>query len=110
VGVVGAIAINLGVISTSRELSLSRRERITMLALTAILIAIEATITVVKPHARSFALIVLVVGLAARLATIVSNRAVPMAKETRVRYLAAAAAAGGGQSPPAPLLPHRPAT
>src|SRR5262249_21740758 len=97
---------NLGAISTSRELSLSRRERATMIALTVILIAIEATITVVKPHARSFALIVLVVGLAARLATIVSNRAVPMAKDTRIRSLAAAVAAVVVEIAAALLLPE----
>jgi nucleotide-binding universal stress UspA family protein len=93
IGVVGAIAINLGSISTNRALSLKRHERVTMLVLTAILIAIEATITVVKPHARSFALIVLVVGLAGRLATIVSNRAVPMSRSYRLGYIGLAASA-----------------
>ena len=44
-----------------------------MLVLTVIMIAIEATICVVKPDARGFALIVLVAGLAGRLATIVTE-------------------------------------
>jgi amino acid transporter/nucleotide-binding universal stress UspA family protein len=117
IGVVGAIAINLGSISTSRapiatkdtphsdgelpgddvpsprrELTLRGWERALMLTLTLILTAIEVTICVVKPHARGFALIVLVIGLAGRLATIVTNRAVPIAAGTRTAYLAFAAA------------------
>lgn len=92
IGVVGAIAINLGSISTSRELALKGWERALMLTLTVILTAIEATICVVKPHARGFALIVLVVGLAGRLATIVSNRAVPIPTRTRTAYLTYAGA------------------
>ncbi|MBX6315261.1 MAG: amino acid permease [Isosphaeraceae bacterium] len=93
IGVVGAIAINLGSISTSRDLELKRYERALMLVLTAILIAIEATIAIVKPHARGFALVVLVVGLAGRLATIASNRAVPLSRSYRVGYLALAGVA-----------------
>jgi amino acid transporter/nucleotide-binding universal stress UspA family protein len=92
IGVVGAIAINLGSISTDRKLALRGWERGLMLALTVILTAIEATICYHKPHARGFALIVLVVGLAARLATIVTNRAVPIPNRTRTAYLAYAAA------------------
>jgi amino acid transporter/nucleotide-binding universal stress UspA family protein len=117
IGVVGAIAINLGSISTTREPTprkdkphpdgelagegptsthrgpaLSGWERALMLALTVILTAIEATICIVKPHARGFALIVLVIGLAGRLATIVTNRAVPIAARTRTTYLTFAAA------------------
>ena len=64
-----------------------------MLTLTVILTVIEVTICIVKPHARSFALIVLVAGLAGRLATIVSNHAVPLERRTRTTYLTFAAAA-----------------
>ena len=46
-----------------------------MFGLTVVMIAIGLTICIVKPHARSFALIVLVAGLAGRLATIVTNKA-----------------------------------
>jgi nucleotide-binding universal stress UspA family protein len=59
-----------------------------MLVLTLVMIAIEMTICVVKPEARGFALIVLVAGLAARLATIVSNPAVPLSRSQRGVYLA----------------------
>jgi nucleotide-binding universal stress UspA family protein len=93
IGVVGAIAINLASISTNPALSIRRGERALMLVLTVILVAIELTICVVKPHARSFALIVLVAGLAGRLGTIVSNPAVPIARRTRNAYLGFAAAA-----------------
>jgi nucleotide-binding universal stress UspA family protein len=93
IGVVGAIAINLASISTNPALSIRRGERALMLVLTVILIAIEVTICVVKPHARSFALIVLVAGLAGRVGTVVSNPAVPIPRRTRNTYLAFAAAA-----------------
>lgn len=93
IGVVGAIAINLGTTSTNRELLLKVPERVLMLVLTVVMIAIEATICVVKPEARGFALIVLAAGLAGRLATIASNKAVPMPNWERRVYLSAAVAA-----------------
>lgn len=90
IGVVGAIAINLGTTSTNRSLLLRVPERVLMLVLTVVMIGIEATICVVKPEARGFALIVLVVGLAGRLATIVTNRAVPISRGERIGYLGVA--------------------
>ncbi|MDR3634889.1 MAG: universal stress protein [Isosphaeraceae bacterium] len=91
IGVVGAIGINLGTTSTNFELPLRRPERGLMLLLTLVMIAIEATICVVKPEARGFALIVLVAGLAARLVTIVTTRAVPIPRRARLAYLGFAA-------------------
>lgn len=93
IGVVGAIAINLGSISTNRNLKLKAHERTIMIVLTVVLIAIELTIAVVKPHARSFALLVLVVGLAGRLATIASSRTLPLSRNSRFGYLAVSVAA-----------------
>jgi nucleotide-binding universal stress UspA family protein len=90
IGVVGAIAINLGTTSTNPDLSLHRFERGLMLVLTAVMIAIEATICIVKPEARGFALFVLVAGLSARLGTIASSPAVPLSKSQRSSYLAVA--------------------
>jgi nucleotide-binding universal stress UspA family protein len=90
IGVVGAIAINLGTTSTNRELPLRAYERTLMLVLTVVMIAIEVTISVVKPEARGFALIVLVAGLAGRLGTVASNRAIPLSKAQRNYYLAVA--------------------
>jgi nucleotide-binding universal stress UspA family protein len=88
IGVVGAISINLGTTSTNRELPLRRAERVFMRILTVIMIAIGLTICLVKPHARSFALLVLVTGLAARLSTIVTNRVVQIPRSRRNAYLA----------------------
>ncbi|MHC5541880.1 APC family permease, partial [Singulisphaera rosea] len=93
IGVVGAISINLATTSTNKELALKTWERVFMMSLTVIMICIGITICIVKPHARSFALLVLVTGLAARIATVVTNRAVPIAKSTRNAYLAFAVAA-----------------
>lgn len=93
IGVVGAIAINLGTTSTNRELSLRGFERALMLSLTVVMIAIEGTICVVKPDARGFAMIVLVAGLAGRLATIVTNRLVPLSTGQRASYVGLALAA-----------------
>jgi len=93
IGVVGAISINLGTTSTNRELALKPAERAFMIGLTAIMLAIGFTICTEKPAARSFALIVLVSGLAGRLVTIVSNKVVPIEKGTRVGYTILAASA-----------------
>lgn len=93
IGVVGAISITLATTSTNRELALRPFERAFMLALTVVMLAIGLTICVEKPAARSFALIVLVSGLAGRLVTIVSNRAVPLARNARVGYTVLAASA-----------------
>lgn len=93
IGVVGAITINLGTTSTNPALPLRRGERVFMLGLTTVMIAVGITICIVKPHARSFALLVLVMGLSARLATIVANRKVEMPRATRTSYLALAAVA-----------------
>ncbi len=86
IGVVGAISINLGTTSTNKDLALKRGERIFMIGLTVIMIAIGLTIVTEKPAARSFALIVLVTGLAGRLITIVSNKLVPIQQVTRIGY------------------------
>ena len=93
IGVVGAISITLATTSTNRELDLKAYERYFMLALTLIMLAIGGTICIEKPAARSFALIVLVAGLAGRLVTIVSNKVVPISQNTRIGYTVLAAAA-----------------
>jgi amino acid transporter len=93
VGVVGAIGINLGSTSTDPTMELKRHERAIMFALTLIMAAIEVTILAVKPHAREFALIVLVLGLAARLGTVALNRAVPLSAGARRSFVVFAATA-----------------
>jgi amino acid transporter/nucleotide-binding universal stress UspA family protein len=94
VGVVGAIGINLGSTSTDRSLALKPWERAVMLLLTLIMVAIEITILIDKPHARDFALIVLVLGLAGRLGTVALNPAVPLSKSARRSYLGFSLASG----------------
>jgi amino acid transporter/nucleotide-binding universal stress UspA family protein len=63
VGVVGAIATNLGATSTDRKLDLARWERILMFGTFLIMAAIEVSLFIDKPNARLFALVVLAVGL-----------------------------------------------
>ena len=63
VGVVGAIATNLGATSTDRKLDLARWERVLMFGTFLIMAAIEISLFIDKPNARLFALIVLAVGL-----------------------------------------------
>jgi amino acid transporter len=92
IGVVGAISINLGTTSTNMTLPLRRGERVFMFVLTLIMLAIGITICIEKPAARSFALVVLVMGLTGRLLTIVSNPALPIPRRGRMLYWTAAIA------------------
>jgi amino acid transporter/nucleotide-binding universal stress UspA family protein len=66
VGVVGAIATNLGASSTDKKLDLVRWERILMFSTFFIMLAIELSLFVVKPTARYFSFTVLAVGLILR--------------------------------------------
>jgi amino acid transporter/nucleotide-binding universal stress UspA family protein len=66
VGVVGAIATNLGASSTDRKLGLERWERVLMFCTFIIMTAIEISLFVDKPNALVFAAIVLLFGLILR--------------------------------------------
>lgn len=66
IGVVGAIAANLGSTSTDRRLGLRRWERAIMFGTFLIMAAIEVSLFVDKPHARVFAVTTLAVGLVLR--------------------------------------------
>ncbi|HTD85667.1 MAG TPA: universal stress protein [Candidatus Binatia bacterium] len=66
IGVVGAIATNLGATSTDRGLKLLRKERVLMFATFLVMAAIEVSLLVDKPHARAFAVTVLAIGLILR--------------------------------------------
>jgi amino acid transporter/nucleotide-binding universal stress UspA family protein len=66
VGVVGAIATNLGAVSTDRKLHLPIWERVLMFGTFLIMAAIEISLFIDKPNARVFALAVLAVGLVLR--------------------------------------------
>jgi nucleotide-binding universal stress UspA family protein len=69
IGVVGAIAINLGSCCMNKQMPLKLYERIGMGVLCSIMIAIELTLSVEKPSALLFAGGVLAVGLGSRLFT-----------------------------------------
>jgi amino acid transporter len=66
VGVVGAIATNLGATSTDKHLDLARWERVLMFCTFLIMSAIEISLFLDKPNARVFAASVLAVGLVLR--------------------------------------------
>jgi amino acid transporter/nucleotide-binding universal stress UspA family protein len=66
VGVVGAIATNLGATSTDRKLSIKSWERTLMFATFIVMAAIEFSLLIDKPNARYFAVTILAVGLILR--------------------------------------------
>src|SRR5439155_4770110 len=66
VGVVGAIATNLGATSTDRKLSIKSWERTLMFATFIVMAAIELWLLIDKPNARYFAVTILAVGLILR--------------------------------------------
>jgi hypothetical protein len=66
VGVVGAIATNLGATATDGKLSIKPWERTLMFATFIIMFAIEMSLLIDKPNARYFAVTILAVGLILR--------------------------------------------
>jgi amino acid transporter/nucleotide-binding universal stress UspA family protein len=66
VGVVGAIATNLGATATDRKLSIKTWERTLMFATFVVMAAIEMSLLIDKPNARYFAVTILAVGLILR--------------------------------------------
>ena len=66
VGVVGAIACNLGATSTDRTIPLKNNERLMMGFTFLLMTAIEISLFIDKPNARIFAAVILVVGLVMR--------------------------------------------
>jgi amino acid transporter/nucleotide-binding universal stress UspA family protein len=66
VGVVGAIATNLGATATDRKLSIKSWERTLMFATFLVMAAIEVSLLIDKPNARYFAVTILAVGLILR--------------------------------------------
>lgn len=63
IGFVGAIAANLGSTSTDFNLGLKKRERILMFFTFLIMSAVEITLFIDKPHARNYAVYVILIGL-----------------------------------------------
>ena len=66
VGVVGAIATNLGATSTDRKLSIKNSERGFMFVTFLVMAAIEMSLLIDKPNARYFAVTILAAGLILR--------------------------------------------
>jgi len=66
VGVVGAIATNLGATSTDRKLSIKTWARALMFGTFLVMAAIEMSLLIDKPNARYFAVTILAVGLILR--------------------------------------------
>jgi amino acid transporter/nucleotide-binding universal stress UspA family protein len=85
VGVVGAIATNLGATSTDRKLSIKNWERTLMLGTFLVMATIEISLLIDKPNARYFAVTILAVGLILR--GLVQERR--MKKEARKAFAAA---------------------
>jgi amino acid transporter/nucleotide-binding universal stress UspA family protein len=66
VGVVGAIATNLGATATDRKLQIKTWERLLMFCTFVVMAAIEMSLLIDKPNARYFAVTILAVGLILR--------------------------------------------
>lgn len=66
VGVVGAIATNLGATATDRKLQIKMWERLLMFGTFVVMAAIEMSLLIDKPNARYFAVTILAVGLILR--------------------------------------------
>jgi nucleotide-binding universal stress UspA family protein len=66
IGVVGAIAVNLGTCSTNFALPIKKWERAGMMGLSVLMVVVWCTIAWEKPHALAFAMSVLAIGLAGR--------------------------------------------
>ena len=66
VGVVGAIATNLGATATDRKLSIKASERAMMFTTFIVMAGIEMSLVIDKPNARYFAVTILAVGLILR--------------------------------------------
>src|SRR5258707_11361788 len=87
VGVVGAIATNLGASSTDRKLDLKTWERVVMFCTFVVMAAIEVSLFIDKPNARLFAATILVIGLILR----------GLAAERAEKKALSAAAGNGGK-------------
>jgi amino acid transporter len=97
VGVVGAIATNLGACSTDRKLGLLTWERAIMFVTFLIMLGIEISLFAEKPSARIFAMSVLLIGLVLR------GLAGEFAARSKAVATAAADTAAAAHAPITPL-------
>jgi nucleotide-binding universal stress UspA family protein len=115
IGVVGAVALNLGSTSTNPRAAIGRFERVAMNALAGLMVVVWVTIAWEKPHALAFALTVVGLGLVGRWAarhreeirTWTEKRfpALVEATETASARLAVSAAALAGRARVVPAGP-----
>jgi amino acid transporter/nucleotide-binding universal stress UspA family protein len=103
IGVVGAIAINLSCCTVNRKLAVTPRERVFIGMVALVMIAMELTLAVEKPHALLFVGIVLAVGLGVREIT---RRHLP-ARARATAGVAGGHAAAGAHGVPAPVARRR---
>jgi nucleotide-binding universal stress UspA family protein len=115
IGVVGAVALNLGACSTNFRLKMATYERVAMVIIAALMAVVWVTIAYEKPGALVFALSILGLGLGGRWAarhreeirTWVEKKAPALVEATDVagERLAASAAALAGRSKVTPTGP-----
>jgi hypothetical protein len=98
VGVVGAIATNLGASATDRKLDLATWERVLMFCTFLVMSGIEVSLFIDKPKARLFALAILAAGLVLH----------GLAAERAEKRRAAEAARALSTSSPRPMVPRLP--
>jgi amino acid transporter/nucleotide-binding universal stress UspA family protein len=100
VGVVGAIATNLGATATDRKLSIKSWERTLMFATFLVMASIEISLLIDKPNARYFAITILVIGLILR-GLVLERRMKKEAKPVLAPAPIATAPARQSEPPPA---------
>ena len=111
VGVVGAIAVNLGATSTDWKLALKNHERALMFVTFVIMAVIEISLFIDKPNARIFAFTVLAIGLILRgLAKESSERKAKAAQEAALQAAVLAMESTGKTAASTPSAKNRAAT
>ena len=111
VGVVGAIAVNLGATSTDWKLALKNHERALMFVTFVIMAVIEISLFIDKPNARIFAFTVLAIGLILRgLAKESSERKAKAAQEAALQAAVLAMESTGKTAPSTPSAKNRAST
>lgn len=108
VGVVGAIATNLGATSTDRKLNLKTFERGIMFVTFLIMAAIELSLFVDKPNARIFAFTILAIGLILRGLAKESTERKRKAAETAAMEAAVLAVEQAASKPRSAEIPQSP--
>lgn len=86
VGFVGAIATNLAVNATDYTIPLTKKERLFMWCIFAILVLVEITLFITKPDARGFAITITAFGLVLRMLVVERRQKQWAAKKVTLRH------------------------